>query len=100
MLPLAMGAVVVGVPTTFQTPLSGQDCPVRAVVPRGDRVPVDMVILSITGAAWTHPDRNGGLVTAPGYLGSLEVVEAIVTSLRSGRAPVCDDRGTLAYRVR
>jgi len=34
-LPFAIGAVVVGVPTTFQTPLSGQDSPVRAVVPRG-----------------------------------------------------------------
>lgn len=33
-LPLAIGAVVEGVPTTSQTPLSGQVCPVRAVVPR------------------------------------------------------------------
>lgn len=32
-LPLAIGAVVVGVPTTFHTPLIGQFCPVRAVVP-------------------------------------------------------------------
>src|SRR5438552_18836888 len=30
-----MGAVVVGVPTTCQTPLSGQRCPVCAVVPMG-----------------------------------------------------------------
>jgi len=36
-LPLAMGAVVVGVPTTFQTPLSGHFCPVVAVVPIGAR---------------------------------------------------------------
>jgi len=32
-LPFAMGAVVEGLPTTFQTPLAGQTCPVRAVVP-------------------------------------------------------------------
>lgn len=38
MLPLAIGAVVVGVPTTFHTPLSGDFVPVRAVVPIGRRV--------------------------------------------------------------
>lgn len=32
-LPFAMGAVVLGVPTTSQTPLTGQRSPVRAVVP-------------------------------------------------------------------
>lgn len=32
-LPLEMGAVVEGYPTTFHTPLSGQVWPVRAVVP-------------------------------------------------------------------
>jgi hypothetical protein len=32
---LAMGAVVEGVPTTFQIPLSGHFCPVEAVVPIG-----------------------------------------------------------------
>jgi len=37
-LPFAMGAVVDGVPTTFQTPLSGHFFPVEAVVPRGDLV--------------------------------------------------------------
>jgi hypothetical protein len=31
--PLAIGAVVDGVPTTFQMPLSGHRSPVRAVVP-------------------------------------------------------------------
>ena len=31
--PLVIGAVVDGVPTTFQTPLSGQRSPVFAVVP-------------------------------------------------------------------
>jgi DNA-directed RNA polymerase specialized sigma24 family protein len=36
-LPLAIGAVVVEVPTTFQTPLSGHFCPVVAVVPIGAR---------------------------------------------------------------
>lgn len=35
MFPLEIGAVVLGVPTTFQTPLSGQVWPVRAVVPSG-----------------------------------------------------------------
>ena len=32
-MPLAIGAVVEGVPTTFHTPLAGQACPVRALVP-------------------------------------------------------------------
>lgn len=32
---LAIGAVVDGLPTTFQTPLSGQISPVRAVLPNG-----------------------------------------------------------------
>jgi hypothetical protein len=35
MFPLAIGAVVDGVPTTSQTPLSGQRLPVFAVVPTG-----------------------------------------------------------------
>jgi hypothetical protein len=35
LLPTAIGAVVDGVPTTSQTPLSGQDSPVLAVVPIG-----------------------------------------------------------------
>lgn len=34
-LVLAIGAVVVGVPSTFQMPLSGQRSPVFAVVPIG-----------------------------------------------------------------
>ena len=45
-LPLAMGAVVVGVPTTFQTPLSGHFGPVRAVVPMGLRVMLILNLLS------------------------------------------------------
>lgn len=36
-LPLAIGAVVVGVPTTCHIPLSGQVSPVEAVVPIGAR---------------------------------------------------------------
>ena len=36
-LPLAIGAVVLGEPSTFQTPLSGQVSPVRAFVPMGAR---------------------------------------------------------------
>ncbi|MGP3236830.1 hypothetical protein ACTVPP_20365, partial [Serratia ureilytica] len=35
-MPLAIGAVVEGLPTTSQTPLSGHFCPVVAVVPIGD----------------------------------------------------------------
>jgi hypothetical protein len=35
LLPLAIGAVVEGVATAFQTPLSGQTSPVLAVVPMG-----------------------------------------------------------------
>lgn len=35
--PFEIGAVVVGFPTTFQTPLSGHFSPVRAVVPMGFR---------------------------------------------------------------
>lgn len=34
----AIGAVVVGVPSTFHTPLSGQFCPVLALVPKGARI--------------------------------------------------------------
>lgn len=34
-LPLAIGAVVEGVPSTFQIPLSGQVSPVLARVPMG-----------------------------------------------------------------
>jgi hypothetical protein len=34
-LPLAIGAVVLGLPCTFQTPLSGHFSPVLAVVPIG-----------------------------------------------------------------
>lgn len=36
MLAFAMGAVVDGLPATFHTPLSGQDSPVRALVPIGN----------------------------------------------------------------
>lgn len=35
LFPSAIGAVVVGLPTTSQTPLSGQFSPVLAVVPNG-----------------------------------------------------------------
>ena len=34
-LPFAIGAVVLGLPWTFQTPLSGQVSPVCAVLPTG-----------------------------------------------------------------
>lgn len=37
-MPLAIGAVVVGVPSTFHTPLSGQVSPVLARVPMGARL--------------------------------------------------------------
>lgn len=44
-MPLAIGAVVVGVPNTCQTPLSGQICPVVAVVPIGDLAMVMLLII-------------------------------------------------------
>jgi hypothetical protein len=44
-LPLAMGAVVEGVPSTRQTPLSGQVSPVRALVPIGERFAIANVIV-------------------------------------------------------
>lgn len=43
-LPFAIGAVVDGEPTTFQTPLSGQTSPVLAVVPIGTRV---LLVISV-----------------------------------------------------
>ena len=42
-MPFAIGAVVVGVPTTFHTPLSGHLCPVLPVVPIGDLLAVAIV---------------------------------------------------------
>ena len=47
--PLAIGAVVVGVPTTAQTPLSGQISPVLRVVPKGTRVLLDVLIIKVCG---------------------------------------------------
>jgi hypothetical protein len=47
-LPFAIGAVVVGVPTTFQTPLSGHFSPVRAVVPIGLRVCVVEYVINVS----------------------------------------------------
>ena len=46
MLPLAMGAVVDGVPITFQTPLSGHFSPVRAVAPIGALLLVCIFVFS------------------------------------------------------
>lgn len=43
--PLAIGAVVLGMPSTFQTPLSGQISPVRALVPIGTRFAAAIFIL-------------------------------------------------------
>lgn len=47
-LPLAIGAVVLGVPSTFQTPLSGQISPVRALVPIGARFAAVVFILYLS----------------------------------------------------
>jgi hypothetical protein len=41
--PFAIGAVVLGWPSTFQIPLSGQISPVLALVPRGFRAEFDIV---------------------------------------------------------
>jgi hypothetical protein len=49
-LPLAIGAVVDGVPSTFQMPLSGQFEPVDARVPRGHFVVVFMASISLAVA--------------------------------------------------
>lgn len=46
MFPLEIGAVVLGVPRTCHTPLSGQDWPVLAVVPKGALV---CILIYITG---------------------------------------------------
>ena len=46
MFPLEIGAVVLGVARTCHTPLSGQDWPVLAVVPKGALV---CVLMSLTG---------------------------------------------------
>src|SRR6266542_5604884 len=43
----AIGAVVVGVPTTCHTPLSGQRSPVRAVVPIGTLVSIILLCFSL-----------------------------------------------------
>lgn len=75
-LPLAIGAVVDGDPTTFHTPLSGQFCPVRAVVPIGTRFRVttmwSLSRLGPTGTAGTgsrSPEAPLGFGTqAPDYL--------------------------------
>ncbi len=45
-----MGAVVLGLPTTFQTPLSGQIPPVLAVVPIGARV--ELRNISVSFRVW------------------------------------------------
>jgi hypothetical protein len=54
---LAIGAVVVGVPTTFQTPLSGQFSPVRAVVPIGARFVV-CNIFEILSSVASRPNQT------------------------------------------
>jgi hypothetical protein len=58
--PLAIGAVVDGVPTTFQIPLSGQVSPVLAVVPIGA-----FAMFLILGQAqpnkWTFLDGSLGI---------------------------------------
>lgn len=43
--PFAIGAVVEGLPTTFQTPLSGHDCPVFASMPIGARAFVATIFM-------------------------------------------------------
>ena len=49
-LRFAIGAVVVGLPTTFQTPLSGQISPVFAVVPIGAREVACSISISFLAA--------------------------------------------------
>ena len=67
MLCLAIGAVVVGVPTTCQTPLSGHRSPVFAVVPMGTFVCVIVFLLMRSPAIAAFDDHNlrTALVTIP-----------------------------------
>jgi len=59
--PLAIGAVVVGYPTTCQTPLSGHFSPVLAVVPNGTRFRDSTAMANLLGCR----SKNGsiGVVT-------------------------------------
>lgn len=58
-LPLAIGAVVLGVDIACQTPDSGQVSPVRAVVPMGLRV---MVVYMSWAFLSPNPQASRGLV--------------------------------------
>ena len=59
-MPLAIGAVVDGVPTTCHTPLSGQASPVRAVVPIGTGI-VKVSLMSKFGLVKSFAIDNGEL---------------------------------------
>lgn len=63
---LAMGAVVEGVPTTCQTPLSGHVSPVRAVVPIGARGAFKLLLKDIFGLRETGPRADNPLDPSEG----------------------------------
>jgi hypothetical protein len=81
-LPTAIGAVVVGYPSTFHTPLSGQISPVRTRVPMGRRVrtfigrfPYTIAFRNSKGKttnvrAEAYPSPNQGRVTALTFVGA------------------------------
>lgn len=62
-LPSEIGAVVLGEPTTSQTPDSGHRSPVRAVVPSGTRLRV--VTGFVLSWAKKRPTRTGGTPSTP-----------------------------------
>lgn len=78
-LPLAMGAVVEGVPTTFQIPLSGHFCPVEAVVPIG-ALDILIPLLCFIRIAFCVAIRISGL-----EISFQEVVEVIFYKSDTGR---------------
>lgn len=82
-MPLAMGAVVVGVPTTFQTPLSGQISPVLAVVPIGLAISV-----SPSDNLWTINPADAVKINRtyrPVKWGSIELYISIITRIKEER---------------
>lgn len=96
MSPLEMGAVVVGVPSTFHTPLSGHFSPVRAVVPSGADINSLLKAMSKFGLIKSFTIDDGELDGASpqqcfvlGY--ELSQVDHLLASKREIRQPVHAD---------
>lgn len=92
-LPLAIGAVVLGVPCTFHTPLSGQLCPVCAVVPIG-RLELAVLVNISTFFLLARVDVCA-LVPAPKSGSILSQIEIDVNHMISHMFPVETFRGQL-----